>query len=93
PQVNVITGFTATGDGGQVPNTSERAVSTVVRMRNGETLAIGGLIRDEDVENIQRVPGLSNLPVVGELFKFRNRRRSSSEVLIFITPTVIPDTP
>ncbi|MBI3948597.1 MAG: type II secretion system protein GspD [Armatimonadetes bacterium] len=89
PQVNVITGFTATGDGGQVPNTSERSVETVVRLRDGETLAIGGLIRDEDIVTMQKVPALGDLPLIGELFRFRSKRRGSSEVLIFITPTIL----
>jgi type II secretory pathway component GspD/PulD (secretin) len=91
PKVNVITGFTPTGDGGQVPNTSERSVQTVVRLRDGETLAIGGLIRDDDTVTMQKVPGLGDLPVLGELFKYRNRQRINSEVLIFITPTIVPD--
>lgn len=91
PKVNVITGFTPTGDGGQVPNTSERSVETVVRLRDGETLAIGGLIRDEDTVAMQRVPGLGDLPLLGELFKYRSRQRRNSEVLIFITPTIVPD--
>ncbi|NLB95004.1 MAG: type II secretion system protein GspD [Armatimonadetes bacterium] len=91
PKVNVITGFTPTGDGGQVPNTSERSVETVVRLRDGETLAIGGLIRDDDTVTMQKVPGLGDLPILGELFKYRNRQRSNSEVLIFITPTIVPD--
>ncbi len=91
PRVNVVTGYTATGDGGQVPNTSERSVETVVRLRDGETLAIGGLIRDEDVEGMQKVPGLGDLPFLGSLFKFRSRQKKASEVLIFITPTLVPD--
>ncbi|MBI3947343.1 MAG: hypothetical protein HY321_15575 [Armatimonadetes bacterium] len=93
PKVNVITGFTSTGEGGEVPNTSERSVETVVRLRDGETLAIGGLIRDEDVDVVQKVWGLGDLPVLGQLFRSRNKKRTSSEVLIFITPTIVPETP
>lgn len=93
PQVNVIVGFTDTGDGGQVPNTSERSIQTVVRLRDGETLAIGGLIREEDMETMSKIPGLGDLPLVGQLFRFKNKQRRNSEVLIFITPTLVSDQP
>lgn len=93
PKVSVITGYTPTGDGGQVPNTSERSVQTVIRLRDGETLAIGGLIREEDVTTMQRVPGLGDLPLVGSLFRFKDKQRRNSEVLIFMTPHVTRETP
>ena len=55
-------------------------------VNDGETIAIGGLIRDEFTKSLQEVPILSRLPLVGELFKFRSNSRRRSEVQVFITP-------
>ena len=57
------------------------------------TIVLGGLIRDEMVKTVQEVPLLSKLPLVGELFRFRNTNHRHSEIMVFITPHIIPDKP
>ena len=57
-----------------------------MRMRNGETLAIGGLASEEEQRRLQQVPLLAKIPVLGELFKYRYRSRSRTEVIILLTP-------
>jgi type II secretory pathway component GspD/PulD (secretin) len=73
------------------PTITERSVITTVRVRNGETLVLGGLMRDENVETRSEVPFLSKIPLLGELFKSRTKSPRHSEVLIFITPQVVED--
>jgi len=57
-------------------------------MRSGETLIIGGLINEEEQRSLQKVPLLSSIPLLGELFKNRTTKRSKTEVLIILTPYV-----
>lgn len=67
---------------------TSRTANTNVRMRSGETLIIGGLINEEEQRSLQKVPLLSNIPLLGELFKNRTTRRSKTEVLMILTPYV-----
>ncbi len=65
---------------------NSRTADTNVRMRNGETLVIGGLISEEEQKQLQQIPFLSKIPLLGELFKNRYRSKSKTEVIILLTP-------
>ncbi len=67
---------------------TSRTADTNVRMLNGETLVIGGLINEEEQRNFQKVPLLSNIPILGELFKNRSKRKSKVEVIMLLTPHI-----
>ena len=67
---------------------SSRTADTNVRMRNGETLVIGGLINEEEQKKIEKIPFLSNLPILGELFKNRTNSKKKTEVMIILTPYI-----
>ena len=67
---------------------TSRTADTNVRMRNGETLIIGGLINEEEQKNIQKIPFLSNIPILGELFKNRTNTKKKTEVMIILTPYI-----
>lgn len=67
---------------------TSRTADTNVRMHSGETLVIGGLISDEEQRTLQKVPLLSNIPLLGELFKNRSKRHVKTEVLMLLTPHV-----
>ncbi|MGL5206580.1 MAG: secretin N-terminal domain-containing protein [Acidaminococcaceae bacterium] len=67
---------------------SSRTADTNVRMRNGETLIIGGLINEEEQENLRKVPFISNLPILGELFKDRTKTKNKTEVIMILTPHI-----
>lgn len=79
-------------DSNNIPQTSSREAETTVMVKDGETMVIGGLIQDEYSKTVQSVPILSQLPIVGELFRNRTTSRNHSEVLVFITPHLLPDT-
>ena len=65
---------------------TSRTADTNVRMRNGETLVIGGLINEEEQRNIQALPILSKIPFLGELFKLRTTSKKKIEVIMLLTP-------
>jgi type II secretory pathway component GspD/PulD (secretin) len=68
----------------------ERSSKSVVRLMDGDTVIIGGLIRKEKTEIITKLPILGDLPVVGSLFRHKNKSKDKErELLIFITPHII----
>lgn len=71
------------------PTITERSTVTTVRVKSGETLVIGGLIRDEETITINKVPLLGDIPIVGDLlFKSKVKHPQRSEVVIIITPEI-----
>ncbi len=69
-----------------IPALSTRRVSTDVELMPGQSFVIGGLIDNRTVENLNRIPGLSNIPLLGELFKSRSRNKNATELLVIVTP-------
>lgn len=67
---------------------TSRTANTNVRMRSGETLVIGGLINDEEQRSLQKIPLLSSIPLLGELFKNRTKRNTKTEVIMLLTPYI-----
>ena len=63
--------------------------STTVQMKEGENLVIGGLLRDKLTQNIQRVPLLGDIPLLGTLFRRTEKSSETTELLIFIRPTLV----
>ena len=68
---------------------NKREFKTVLTVDNGEILAIGGLLDDNERRTIEKIPLLSDIPIIGELFKNRNRSRSKTNLMVFIRPTII----
>jgi general secretion pathway protein D len=66
-----------------------RNTSTVLRLKNGETQVLAGLIQDEERNTADKVPGLGDLPVVGRLFGSRKDERNKTEIMLLITPYVV----
>lgn len=91
--VNITTGeiieWRAGGQGEQVPVTSTREVETMVRVRNGELFVIGGLFNDRNTITTTKVPVLSDIPLLGELFKTKNREKEHSEVVAVVVPYIL----
>ena len=73
----------------QRPMISTRSTNTTVRVNNGETLLIGGLIFDTSDELNSKVPILGDIPLLKKLFNYSSKDKEQRELLIFITPTVI----
>lgn len=86
PQVSSITDWTPQG----IPQIRTREASTTVRIKDGETIAIGGLLQTETVDSTSNVPLLSKLPVIGTiLFQHGRKTTRTSEIVIFLTPHII----
>jgi general secretion pathway protein D len=68
---------------------NKREFKTVLTVDDGEILAIGGLLDENERRTLERIPLLSSIPVVGELFKSRSRQRGKTNLMVFIRPTII----
>ena len=82
---------TATGDANKPQSTSTRSLSTNVRLRDGQTLVLGGLIQTVDLVSVDGLPILSAIPLIGKLFSYRTRNKQTTELAIYITPHVMGD--
>jgi len=71
------------------PSIDRREATTQVMVRDGETMVIGGVFVDTQTNNVQGVPYLSRMPVLGWLFKNKSESVSKQELLIFLTPSII----
>lgn len=78
-------------DGQEIPDQLSQSINVVARVRNGETIVLGGLTRKSDQGSEARVPILGDLPIIGQFFRSTTRDRNNSELLIFVTPTVVED--
>ena len=74
-----------------VPPIETKNVKSEVLIENGGTVVIGGIYEEEDTTNIDRVPVLGELPVVGGLFRTTSRDSARRELLVFVTPRIISD--
>lgn len=81
----VSSGFDNTRD------TTTRAASTLVRVKNGQTVVIGGLLTSRETEQTRKVPLLGDIPIVGWLFTSKTRSKSTTDLVIFITPTILAE--
>lgn len=74
-----------------LPVLATRRAETTVRVKDGETIVIGGLTQRQEYESKSKVPVLGDIPLVGEAFKRRNTSKIESELVIFVTPHILTD--
>jgi general secretion pathway protein D len=87
PILEEIIGYTGPAEA-QQPITSKREVKTTVLIKDGETVVIGGLIKETETENIKKVWLLGDIPLLGYLFKHSVTVKQRSDLLIFITTKI-----
>jgi len=75
--------------GGQPPAINKRKAETQVLIKEGERLVIGGVTNSESEEAVRRVPLFGDIPILGWLFKQRGDRNNSTELVVFITPSIL----
>jgi len=83
-----VTSISGTGFGG-LPTFGNREVNTTIRLRDGETNMLAGLIRDDERELLSGIPGLSDIPVVGRLFSHTTKTNDQTDIILTLTPHII----
>ncbi len=69
--------------------TNTRSLSTTIVAENNQMVVLGGLIQDDLSNNVQKVPLLGDVPILGQLFRYKNRTRKKTNLLVFLRPQVI----
>lgn len=93
PEVSALSRMGAVKFGGaDLPGFTVRRADTTVEVASGQTFAIGGLFQRQMSEDIDKVPGLSEVPVLGELFQSTRFRRDETELVILVTPYLVKPT-
>jgi len=79
------------GDAYGMPRTSDRSAKTTLRVQDGETIIIGGLIQQVTQTDQRKVPILGDLPLIGPLFRYEKESQSQNEFIIYITPHLVTE--
>jgi type IV pilus assembly protein PilQ len=91
PTVSSPGGTQDTGNG-QITLVSQRSLTSgVIRLRDGQTLIISGIIQDTDKSTISKIPILGDIPLLGSLFRKTNRQNQRQEVIVLLTPQILDD--
>jgi len=89
PEVNTLDIANSVSIAGfNIPALATRKMETNVELGEGQSFVIGGLIDDRVTDSMSRLPGLSNIPLLGTLFKSRTENKSKSELLVLVTPEI-----
>jgi len=83
-----VQSISGTGYGG-LPTFGNREISTVIRLRDGETNMLAGLIRDDERRVLEGVPGLIDLPVIGRLFAHSKMESNQTDIILTLTPHIV----
>jgi pilus assembly protein CpaC len=81
-QAITISGFT-------IPAISSRRAETEIELKDGESFGIAGLLDHRATANLSKVPGLADIPVLGQLFRSKSINRSNSELIVIVTPRIV----
>jgi pilus assembly protein CpaC len=76
--------------GFRVPALSTRRTETELELRNGQTFAIAGLMNNQLTSTLQKIPGIGDIPILGHLFKSRMANKAQTELVVMITPVILP---
>ncbi|GLI96324.1 type II and III secretion system protein family protein [Sphingobium sp. BS19] len=72
-----------------VPALKSRMVETTVELGSGQAFMIAGLLSNDNANNVDKVPGIGNIPILGSLFKSRNFQRNETELVVVVTPYLV----
>lgn len=89
PEVSSVTGFR--GQSNDLPVVSTRQAETTVRLKDGSSVVIGGLLNEEKTTGYTKVPLLGDIPFLGALFRHENTTTSKRDLVIEVTPKLLPE--
>ena len=89
PEVNTLDLANSVSIAGfSIPALATRKIETNIELGEGQSFVIGGLLDDRVTDSMSKLPGLSNIPLLGSLFKSRTENRSKSELIVLVTPEI-----
>jgi len=91
PEITNLLGFDDLTADIKAPHFSTREAKTQVRIRNGQTIAIGGLIRENTVDSKTKVPILGDIPFLDKIFSYKDKTVQKTDLLFFMTVNIVPE--
>lgn len=79
--------------GTTVPGFTTRRLDTEVELESGQSFVVAGLLDNSTTENLSKIPGLANIPILGKLFQSRSIQKNNSELLVIVTPEIVRPIP
>ena len=89
PEVSSVTSNLTTSNNNKIPIVETSEAETTVVVKDGVTVVIGGLIKEETVNTTKKVPGLGDIPVLGGAFRNKDNKFTKTEIAIFLTPRIM----
>ncbi len=89
PEVSSVTSTVKTSNNNTIPVVETSQAETTVIIRDGSTIVIGGLIKDEKIKSTRKIPGLGDIPLLGSVFRSQDDTKTKTELVIFLTPRLI----
>ncbi len=89
PEVSSVTRTLTTGNNNTIPVVETSEMETTVVVKDGTTIVIGGLIKDENIDSKRKVPLLGDVPVMGAMFRSQDNLKRKTELVVFLTPKII----
>jgi len=83
-----VTAISGTGFGG-LPTLANREITNQIRLRDGETSLLAGLIRDDERKTLDGIPGLSDVPLVGRVFAHSQKTSNQTDIVLTLTPHIV----
>jgi general secretion pathway protein D len=83
-----VTNISGSGFGG-LPTFGNREINTIIRLRDGETNMLAGLIRDDERTSMAGIPGLSDIPLIGRIFAHSTKSTDQTDIILTLTPHII----
>ena len=83
-----LSSISGTGFGG-LPTFGNRSINTTIRLKDGETNMLAGLIRDDERRSLAGVPGLSDIPLIGRLFAYNHKETQQTDIILTLTPRIV----
>ena len=74
---------------GDLPTFGSRQINTVIRLKDGETNMLAGLIRDEERTSLATIPGLGDIPIIGRLFAYNRKETQETDIILTLTPRIV----
>jgi general secretion pathway protein D len=89
PEISSVIDYLATSSGNKIPIIDTSTAETIVMVKNGTSILIGGLSKEEKTLDSEGMPFLSKIPVIGEAFRSRTKKSSRSELVVLLTPHIV----
>ena len=89
--ISSLDGFVDVSNGQKAPQTSTSSAQATLSVRDGETIILGGYVKDSRTDNKSGVPILKDIPFLGNLFRSKSRDNSRSELILLLKVTVLKD--